>query len=350
MIRYSLLGRHSNKTPLSYQSYRDRASEYFECVDDVSSSDVIVFGFISDVKENRAEVVRALKKNPSVKLVVISEEPLLDTICGRDYSEKIHHVDLEGAVVVVYYLNHFTTSIFDFNKIPYYITIDYKFISSYRLFLDRNVRYSLNDLKEHLNNSRGEAFFVERRFDARYQFDAFSANNFSAFRSGVAEIRNTKNSRTLLVRKGWDENLTERKHSDWHLDKIQKIDRKFKFCSAIENADVENYISEKFFDAISALSIPLVSTRINLNKLYPFYPHPFLNLDANNTFESNAKIENFAITDDFLDAYMDCLKYWLFIFRDFFLCEMAYRDRLVSIYKELSELMNLPNENSGRFI
>jgi hypothetical protein len=338
MIKYSLLGKHSHRTPLAYDVYQEQLAGYFEYVSNPYTADFIVLGFMIDIFENR-EVVKKIKTcNPSAKFVVISEEPLWDSVWSGDFINNKRTILLEDFELEVFYFNHFNSNIFEYSYIPYYITTNNLFVTRYRLLFERNLNYTHTFLRDFFKEKDGEAYFLEFRNDPRYDIKNQHANGLSVYRSNLAKYRATRNKNTIVRGKGWGSKKPRQSLVDWHLDKLTTIDKNFRYCSAIENTDAPNYISEKYFDALATLSIPLVCTSFNSNRLANSVIKPYVNCVKDNLNETSAIIDDFELDRNFIDSFRDNINYWynFFINPEFFQIERKFRIKKIhSILEDL---------------
>ena len=79
-ISVNLIGKHANRIPLAYLPYQGIANDFFNYVNDPLRADILLFGFSRDIEDNLSTVEYAMQNNSRVKLAVLSEEPLWDTI------------------------------------------------------------------------------------------------------------------------------------------------------------------------------------------------------------------------------------------------------------------------------
>ena len=118
-----LLGKHSNRTPFSYSAYNDIfISKGVRFVSDILESDFIIVGFKVDLYENFNDINRAINVNSNLKVVVLSEEPLWDSLWSSGFDSKVGEIKKDGIILTYYNANHFTSDIFDFKKIPYFLS------------------------------------------------------------------------------------------------------------------------------------------------------------------------------------------------------------------------------------
>lgn len=252
-----LLGKHSNRTPLSYAVYRPIAESFgLNYVDDIYSADCVIFGFSIDIPLHVLELSKALSRNPGLKVVVLSEEPLWDTVWSSNFDVKRSYVSVGGDVIQYININHFTSDVYDFVDLPYFVTTDDRYVIRYSNMLSRNVRYSRSKIIENLSN-REFVFssIAEKRTEAQFH-RALGGRlvGLSRLRTQVADCFRLKKR---CVGKGWSDNTPRQKEIDWHLAKLAEFDGASVMMSAIENTAHNNYITEKIFDAYSMLSFPV---------------------------------------------------------------------------------------------
>lgn len=262
-MRIFLLGKHSNRTPLSYLVYRRIAEKRgLVFVDNINNADIIIFGFVIDIKTHSKLIFDAISINPKLRLVVLSEEPLWDTIWSPKYDVRNSIIACDEGSLNYTNLNHFTTEIYNFNKIPYFITTEDKYVIRYSNFLSRNIKYSKSEIVEKIKN-RKFAFscMAEKRLDAElHKFRDGHLIGLSNLRTQVAD---TFSLSKKCVGKGWVNNIPRQDEVDWHLAKISEFDNLSIVMSAVENTVQENYITEKIFDAYATLSFPLYFSNPN---------------------------------------------------------------------------------------
>ncbi len=81
-------------------------------------------------------------RKPDLRVAIVSEEPLWDTLWSGDFRAK--HDVLKSKLGTVRYavLNHFTSDIFDWRYLPYFITTSDDFFARYRNYFLRNAKLS----------------------------------------------------------------------------------------------------------------------------------------------------------------------------------------------------------------
>lgn len=252
-----LFGRHSNRTPLSYAPFQSVAGDRITLVPDMMQADMVMTGFNLDIRENAAGFEKLAKERPETKVVVISEEPLWDSIwsggfVGHTRKTKCGETDLSYT-----FLNHSNSSIFDFEKIPYFLLTSEDFLARYGLLISRHTHMSPASLLKHWSKAPiPAAFFAEVRDEDNYAkaFPEHGVYGLSTYRTQVARLVDSKG--VLREGKGWRSDAKRQALPDWHLDKLAALDMRAQVVSSFENTHQKNYISEKIFDAFVVGGIP----------------------------------------------------------------------------------------------
>lgn len=313
-LSVALCGEHRHRTPLSYAAYRHLATEWIEIVDDPADAEVLVFGFAKDIAAQSDRFLTSARKN-SAKFVVLSEEPLWDTVWST--GSNLFKTQHKSNGVEYFNLNHFTTDIFSFEKFPYCITTDDHYFARYRSMLSRNSYFSASDFLDIWSTaSTSCAFVAEKRVGEKYDIRTDEgAIGLSRFRTALAEAMG--GSGTLVRGAGWGTGPRRQLMPDWHLQKLADFDRTTRLLSAIENTYWPTYVTEKIFDGYATCSIPIVyvspnnssslwETTVNVygmdtttaaKRLNDFVPNPAF---ANRYVEEISRLsEKFMRLDDF---------------------------------------------------
>lgn len=252
-----IFGRHGKRTPFSYPSYAYLLSRFFDFTSVEEDADLLIVGFVIDIKDNFKKL-HNLCKSSARRIVVVSEEPLWDTVWSSCFDEISGAIECDGEVLEYTYLNHWTSDIFHFSRLPYYITTTNDYFTRYSYMFQRNALLSTNDLLSIWKKADGKAaLYFERRDSVQFdcKFTRHSTYGLSRYRTLFAmEARDNK---AKVVGKGWIDGAMRQSLPDWHLDKLAEIDRNYLFCSAIENTHAPNYITEKLFDAFSSVAVPI---------------------------------------------------------------------------------------------
>lgn len=296
-----LLGRHSNRTPFAYPAYKNLFQRYFNYCDDPFSTDYIISGFDQDFRENGEVIESILSKNPKVKFAIVSEEPLWDTIWCKDPFNRCPKLQIKSknTEIVLDYLqiNHFTSNVFAFTKLPYFITTDDNYFSRYSMLFSRNSSLTQTSIEAIQKNAHIDVVFMAAKRTAA-NLDFNNAENavfgLSRYRTLLAENLPLMNK--LIEGQGWEPLSAKRQLlTDWHLDKLATTDKQSRIISGIENTHTKHYISEKIFDAFATLSIPIYFADSNhaINKLVSTESFICLNnLDIDKSTNSISEVFN----------------------------------------------------------
>ncbi len=134
-LRVCLFGFHSNRTPLSYAPLRAQLTGRIAFCDSAETADLVVAGFNIDYARNLAWVQDWAERRPALKFAVLSEEPLWDTTWSDGFTEPQRRLPgAAGTAGGIDYavLNHVTTAIFDFHRLPYFVLTDNRYVSRLR--------------------------------------------------------------------------------------------------------------------------------------------------------------------------------------------------------------------------
>ena len=156
------------------------------------------------------------------------------------------------------FLNHFTTKIFDFEKIPYFLTTSDDYFARYSFLFTRNCALKADELKALWANAPIRvAFYAEFRDEVHFDthFPEQDVLGLSRYRTMVAKAMTGDG--VIRVGKGWGTKIVRQLLPDWHLDKLAALDRNCFIVSGIDNTHQWNYISEKIFDAFAVLAVPI---------------------------------------------------------------------------------------------
>lgn len=321
-IKVHLFGKHSNRTPLSYSAYSAVFDKHIDFTNDPLAADYIVSGFNIDFRDNAETVQIILSKNPDVKFVVFSEEPLWDTIWSGAPSSIDAEIQLKtcsGIHTLKYkFISHLTSSIFRFEKLPYFITTSDDFFIRYLNLFHRNSKWSNSDIRSLWSNAPIDcAFIAARRPSPSFDISLLSGQvlGLNRFRTLVAERVATQKN-VYLEGLGWGTDIARQTLPDWHLDKLAMLDKKCRVVSALENTHVADYISEKLFDAYAVLAAPIYHALPGHRALELVNPSSFINTAGLSADEAADSISEFIANDSFLDAFRDSQKRLYALFSD----------------------------------
>ncbi|MBU2963475.1 exostosin family protein [Citreicella sp. C3M06] len=257
-LRIAFLGRHSNRTPLSYPSFQATARGRIHVVDDPAQADVIMTGFNLDLREKAEEFEQAIKASPDTKVMVISEEPLWDSLWSGGFTDTARSASCGDTQLPYTFLNHANSAIFDFERIPYFLLTSDDLLTRYTTLIARNLKLTPQDLLARWRSAPVPAAFVaEKREGDKYAlaFPEQEVWGLSSYRSDVA-AKMAQMPGVYIEGKGWHSEARRQDLPDWHLDKLAKLDARVRVLSSYENTHQKQYISEKIFDAFVVGGMP----------------------------------------------------------------------------------------------
>lgn len=237
-------------------------------------------------------------------LVLLSEEPFWDTVWGRDPLRRVQHHPADGEALPFVYLNHFTSDIYKFDKIPYFLLTDTRFFTRYASWFRRNAGRSAADWRGHFATARHRvAFLAEYRNEDRFgvRFDGHDIFGMGTLRTQIALACNGPD--VLRSGAGWNTLPRRQDLPDWHMDKFLDLDGNCRILSAIENTHHADYISEKLFDAFAVGAAPLYIAGPN-HRVHDLVPAgSFINLYGLTPDEAADRIATFDADASFIKSY-----------------------------------------------
>lgn len=305
-----IYGKHGNRIPFSYAVYRQYFLHHFEYVDQPEKAEYLIVGFTADLRDNIKYLYNLVNSCRGLKLVVFSEEPLWDTLWSGGFHENQGYirgkVNDEDIQLDYYILNHFTSKIFDFEYIPYFITTSNDYFVRYSNIFSRNAKLKMKDFMDIWQRAHIRyAFFAEKRLEQTYVANHNNGTilGLSQYRTQIAMQMELDS--VMIKGEGWNRTLKRQSLPDWHLDKLTTLDGQSYMVSALENTHCSNYITEKLFDAFAVKSIPLYYAQTNHAVFRLVDKNSFINLAGLSVEESFEKIVNFKIDSIFSDAYLE---------------------------------------------
>lgn len=342
VIRYSLVGKHGHRTPLSYTAYQRLLPPEIMHVDIDDKPDILIFGYAQDFHGWFSEIRSAQKNNPDVKLMVLSEEPLWDTLWSGDYRRRESEKEVNGVTLSYFAINHVNSDVYNYEKIPYFLTTDDRYFARYSFMFKRNASLPQSHFQHIWQKAKIEAaFFAEKRLDEKYSYHHSDTHvrGLCQYRSEMAQTFSTQSKkRTLLTGKGWGAGVVRQKLPDWHLDKLATLDGNCRFISALENTHQPVYITEKIFDAFACQGVPiyLASTANSLRDWLP--NNSYINLDGLSVSEAVSHVANFSESSEFLDVYLQAQDKLMNLFKS---SKTLERERLRVVDKVCREIQTI---------
>ena len=258
--RVYLLGPRGQRTPLAYASLQRHLRGRVTFVDQIEAADLVVTGWDRDLHENRAHLAAFWRSGIRPGLVVLSEEPLWDSVWSSDLSSRERTLDCGDGLYLPYQcLNHVNSDIFRFQTLPWFILSDDRFLARYAMLIAGFAARSPQALLEHWQAVPWQvAFVAERREGPEFavHYPVEGVVGLSQYRSRVAAL--VPGAHVLRIGQGWPGTITRRQAlPDWHLDKLARLHGVVRLCGAYENTLHPNYITEKPFDAFAVGAIPV---------------------------------------------------------------------------------------------
>lgn len=298
-------GQRSHLQPLAYPALASLFATGISLVTAKQDADLVLFGHPRDLIAAKVEMFDLIRFRPQIRIVLLSEEPYWDTVGAITPFQRQQSLHTESGLLPFTFLNHHTSAIFDFAKIPYFLLTQHHFSTRYAQRFRRNQCKTPDDWAAHFKDSAvWAAFVVERRISERVDvaFADHDVKGLSLWRTKLAEACETGN--VLRLGKGWPVGSQDRRQLiDWHLDKLLFLDGACRFVSAIENTHQQNYLSEKLFDAFAVGAVPLyfASPLHSVHRMVP--ANSWLNLYGMTVQEAVSAINGMVLDTVFLEQY-----------------------------------------------
>jgi len=327
-----LFGEHSRRTPLAYEPYRAILPKGVNVVDDLKKADCLVAGFDKDLMDNSSLIVDNPKIPSSVPIFVISEEPLWESVWARDPSSK--YVNLDCGLRYKQ-LGYFSSDLFRFTKLPYYLTTDDAFLSRYIQLFAKCLKKSPVELYQNWSAAPHHASFLfEKRLDPCYEVldEQGELIGLSCFRSRLASGLTA--SKVQVSGLGWSSQTPRQALVDWHLDKLAACRGTF-LQGAIENTYHRDYVTEKIFDAYACSAVPIVWGPED-SRVWEFASvNASLNVSGASERVAAQRVLDYKPTLATAEAYLDCLNY---VFKTRLNSDVLWAERRQLLARLLSEL------------
>lgn len=301
MISVYPLGHYAHRQPLAYAQIRAQCRKEITLANDPARADIVVVAHSKDI-DTHSQQLRALSRDQ--RLVLLSEEPFWDTIWGQNpLTRDLTHIAPDGPLHLVQ-LNHHTSSLYNFEAIPYFLLTNSHFATRYALWFSENALLNPADWQRHFESVRGHgAFIMTHRRSDRYEvsFPQADTRSLCNLRTSIAEA--CQSLGFVNFGKGWDSSAPRQTLTDWHLEKYLTLKGRFQFVGAIENTHQPDYVTEKIFDAWAARAIPLAIAASGHRVHELALPHSWVNLDNCPLSEIPKRLEAIDIGPSFYQAY-----------------------------------------------
>ncbi|MCF6430589.1 glycosyltransferase family 10 [Leisingera sp. MMG026] len=257
MIKIYMAGKHMKRSPLSYSALAPLFEGWVERVSEPEQADLYLFTHILDIEEAPQAAITAWRQRRK-PIVLLSEEPFWDTIWGCRPLNRELIVETRFGAVPVIQLNHATTSIFRFSRIPYYLLTNHRFANAYAARFARNAALDAADWQACFEaRSTDIAFMFERRPEPYHAVEWPEAGiiGLCSWRTELAEA--VQAGTVERLGQSWQDGQSRFQQRNWYLDKLTRLDRRARMLGAFENTHQPDYVTEKIFDAFACGSVPL---------------------------------------------------------------------------------------------
>lgn len=257
MIRVFKTGKHAIRTPLSYPALAPLFEGRIELVERPEQADLYVFAHVLDVRDAPQALAEDWRRRRR-PIVLLSEEPFWDTIWAGQPLAPCRTADSAWGVLPLHQLNHHTSAIYDFARIPYYLLTNHRFANAYAAKFSRNAQLAPRDWAAAFRDRRTAlAFMFERRPEPYHSvsWPEGSITGLCHWRTLVAEA--CRRGPIERLGRSWQPDAPPRNRlTDWHLDKLALLDGRQRVLAAFENTHQPSYMTEKIFDAFAAGALP----------------------------------------------------------------------------------------------
>ncbi|MCD2183566.1 glycosyltransferase family 10 domain-containing protein [Rhizobium sp. GN54] len=337
MLKVHLFGAYHHRQPLAYEPIRSACASEIQITEHFEAADVVIVAHHKDLEASGEVIRRRLAEGQ--RLVHLSEEPFWDTVWAPDLLSRNRIADTPAGDLPYTFLNHATSSIFDFDRIPYFLLTDTKYIDRYKECFSRNRAMSPSSWRKQFSDAPIDiVFLAERRRNEKFDVAIPGTDilGLSALRTRIADACSMQSKVTNAT--GVHKNVKRQELEDWHADKFDRYDGRARFFSAIENTHQGNYVSEKLFDAFALRSVPIYIAGPGHMVTRLASAASWLNLWRMTPEAANQAIQSFPLDDEFLDSYAEAQQAMHDLFSIPEILEQEKRRLSTEIIKELTAL------------
>ena len=251
--RLFFAGPHVNRNPLNYRDLAPLWRDHLIMTPDPMTADLVIYTHPRDPENATAHIA-----NSPANFVLFSEEPFWDSLFSPDPLSANITLPIAGrGLEQMTQINHHTSAVFHFDKIPYYLLTNTRFIAAYQKMFKRNAALSPDDWAQAFQIRKTHAVFMAEHRPETFHDIAIKGGDIiglCAWRTRLAE-----QTTGTVERRGasWQGGQTRFQLTDWHTDKLVQMDSYTRVLSAIENTHQPAYVSEKLFDAFACGTRPL---------------------------------------------------------------------------------------------
>ncbi|AWZ22168.1 hypothetical protein RTM1035_10555 [Roseovarius sp. TM1035] len=303
-IKVHPFGDYAHRQPLAYDPIRRACAPAITVTDTFDAADIILLAHTKDLDRHAEALAPRLAAHQ--RLVLLSEEPLWDCVWAKDPLTPAQVVETEAGPLPYVFLNHVTSDIYEFERIPYFLLTDYAYPTRYGCWFAQNARLSQEDWTARFAEAKWDMAFVaeyrdEPRFDAAFPEAGFYGLGRWRTRLALA----CTGERLLRMGAGW--NVLPRRQilPDWHLEKYLDLRGRCAVLSAVENTYHRSYITEKLFDSLAIGAVPLYVAGAD-HRVHDLLPQgAFVNLNGLTPEAAAERIAGFAADPQTLSAYCE---------------------------------------------
>jgi len=240
-------------------NYRWRIERIFNVVEDLDDAEVIL---LTDPFYHQHDFLQS-KQKINAQLYSFSDEPIWDLYSNVVTPEKLKENVVEWNGHKITQLNHFNSDVFEFDTIPYYLThhpdIVAKYITMAMQWSSKTDKELVDIWKKRPINIQALVGKANGRFEKKVS-KIFDECNMVRRSKIAEEIGEDKENR--LDGKGWSKQSGKtcvsnaRDNRSWHYHKIKSC-MSSRYLLSMENTLAPNYITEKIFDAVFSLNVPI---------------------------------------------------------------------------------------------
>lgn len=257
MIKVFKFGRHAHRTPLSYPALEPFWSAAVTLVDSPDKADLYLCSHSLDAKEAPRALVQDWRQRRR-PLVLLSEEPFWDTIWGQRPLDPLVYAQTPLGDLPVLQINHQTSPLFAFERIPYYLLTNPRFEAMYAARFARNAALSPKDWQAAFATRPMETSFMFERRPEPWHSVAWPEADLAGLCAWRTEFAMACDGpRSERLGKSWQGTQSRFDVKDWYADKMHQLDGRAAFLGAFENTHQRNYVTEKLFDAFACGALPL---------------------------------------------------------------------------------------------
>lgn len=256
MIKVHAFGEYAHRQPLAYAPIREAVAATVQVCEAFDEADIILLAHSKDLRRY-AETLGA-RMGAGQRLVLLSEEPFWDSVWADDPLTREQSVETALGSLPFVFLNHVTSDIYAFDRIPYFLLTDYAYATRFACWFKDNARLSTGDWARRFAAAEWDlAFVAEYRDEPRFDVAYAEAGLIGLGRWRTRLALGCNDGRVLRMGAGWNTLPRRQTLPDWHLEKYLDLNGRCAVLSAVENTYHRCYITEKMFDSLAIGAMPL---------------------------------------------------------------------------------------------